>query len=267
MGNRRQLCRLWLRTGVTPPSTGVSATDHGLGERDRHFPHLPSRPTVAFVQTRVTQFPPSIACPRMFGRYDCQRVTYRRVAALPVNRRANGAVVRRQLGSHDHELSVWVETPHVVGVTRCDPVIARSGAKHHRGVDHVAAPGDTEELPRGTSLTIVQTDDVTGIRSKEPGKRGLAPPVSPHLADDAGGDAQLFAALSCTCDERYRPPLAALERDQRSGVEGDPYRHPASRSIRSRSESVRGPPLSSSNSLRSASRSSSLICSSSAWAT
>jgi hypothetical protein len=61
--------------------------------------------------------------------------------------------------------------------------------------------------------------------------------------------------------------LASLECEERPGVEGDSYRHPASRSIRPRSESVRGPLVSHSSSSMRASRSSSSICSSSAWAT
>ena len=163
--------------------------------------------------------PPELRCPTTR--------TYRRVAALPVDRLANDAEGCRQLGSHDHERGVWVETVHVVGVTRCDPVVARSGAKDHRGVDHVIATRDTQALPRGTSSVVIQSDDVTGVRSEEPGKVGLAPPISPQLADDASGNAQLFAAFSRTSDERDRPPLAALERDQRSGVEGDPCLRPS----------------------------------------
>ncbi len=126
-----------------------------------------------------------------------------------------------------------------MGVAGRDPMAAGSGTEDHRGVDHVVATCHAQELPRGTGSMVVQADDGAGARSEEPGEVGLAPPVSPHLADDAGGDAQPFAAFSGPGHKRDRPALTSLERDERSGVEGDPYRQPASPSIRSRSASVR----------------------------
>jgi hypothetical protein len=86
----------------------------------------------------------------------------------------------------------------------------RDRAQDHRGVDQVVATRDTQELPSGTGFMVVQTDDVTRVRSEEPGKVGLAPPISPHLAEGAGGNAQPFAALPGASHEHGRPTPAVL---------------------------------------------------------
>ena len=121
------------------------------------------------------------------------------------------------------------------------------------GVGYVRHRGPRQQEPDGRGVRSVERNHIRGYLSDEPSKASLPGGVADRLSQRSCGNCDAPALLSSTGEERDRPPIVTVKRDQSAGIESDAD-HAAFRCLglffRSRTESaqarsllVRGPPV------------------------
>lgn len=120
----------------------------------------------------------------------------------------------------DDDFRSRIEHAEIRGIGTNDAMPTPSGAKHDRGINDVARSPHAAELTRFACSFIIEWFDVDIGGTEQPRESRLFAPVTPDLAYHPGGHRQIKSVLEGAKDEPHYPPLIALERDQRTRVQG-----------------------------------------------
>ncbi len=103
----------------------------------------------------------------------------------------------------------------IVGITREDDRIRLAGKQDNARVDHIDSPGPSADETGGFGPLTRESVDRRLLRGDEPRQECLAARVSPHLGERASGYMNLVRQF----ENPHQPPVAALDCDERTGVE------------------------------------------------
>jgi len=106
-----------------------------------------------------------------------------------------------------------------VRITAEHCVTAGAGADHDRRIDHVGNTRATTQCSDGASLGLVERHDHDHGEPQESSKACLTSAVAPRLRNNARRYNEVGGAGVCFVEQGLETSIAALERDQRTGVE------------------------------------------------
>lgn len=114
-----------------------------------------------------------------------------------------------------------VESPEISRVTRNHWLPRASRTHHDMCVRDVRCPSGREETARGRRPWPIQVHQVRTRLAHEPSESDLARRVANGLRKGRCRDRDRHTSLSAARNQRDDTSVVAVERDERSGVEGD----------------------------------------------
>ena len=114
-----------------------------------------------------------------------------------------------------------VEPPEISPVTGHDRLTRSPRAHNDMCVRDVRRSSGREETACGRRPGPIQAHQVRTRLTHEPSESDLARRVTNGLRQSRGGDCDRHTSLGATRDQRDDTSVVAVERDERSGIEGD----------------------------------------------
>ncbi len=151
-----------------------------------------------------------------------------------------------------------VQAAEIHGVGRHDRLTSATSAEHHVGVDHVRRSRRREQPPDSDGIVPIKSDDLGTRIANEPREPGLSSGIADRLGERGGWNGDSRGGLRSPRQQHDDASVVTVERDHRSGIQGDPRTHAAERfrgrfvdatpsasSAHARSSGVNRPPVSS----------------------
>ncbi len=138
-----------------------------------------------------------------------------------------------------------IQSLEIVDIARQDHLSQASRAERHVRVCDVVRAGASEQQAHEPSFFVIERDDVHVRQAQECGDPRLTRGIAPGLSHARGGHRDPMVAPARLRDEDCHRAIAALERNQRAGIEDDAGHAAPRRSLRAwaRSAAEGGPPV------------------------
>jgi hypothetical protein len=126
-----------------------------------------------------------------------------------------------------------IEAEQVAWIAGDDWVSLLSGKEYHGGIDDVGGVGDAAEFATGTGELFIEWYDLHFLAPQEPCQRNLDAAIAPSLSHDACRDSNGPALRYRSLKQGNDALVAAIQGDQRTGIQYYPRRGASARSAHS----------------------------------
>ena len=152
--------------------------------------------------------------------HDCEHQQHLEEGVFPGADRRKVSVVH----SDPDDWGLWIESPQVIRIARDDDVSMLPGENHDRSVDDIRGASGAAEFPARAREVFVKRHNFDFCSPQKPSECDLCGVIAPSLPHNARGYPKISALSQNQIEQSDHSPVTAIQRDQRTRVQGHPRR-------------------------------------------